>query len=108
VVTDYELEPAADHPFRSEQQVVVIRAGDLELDAVISRGPDGVELAAALDELRRPRAERPPLYGLVHYEMARLVFQPLTAFARTGPRHLMISSANIDLASLMKTLDFTT
>lgn len=40
--------------------------------------------------------------------MARLVFQPLTAFGDEGPRHLMISSAHIDLASLMKTLDFTT
>jgi len=108
VVTDYAVGPTTDHPFRSEQQVVAIRAGALELDAVISRGPDGRELAAALDELRAPGAERPPLYGVLHYEMARLVFQPLTAFGDAGPRHLMISSAHIDLASLMKTLDFTT
>ncbi len=108
VITDYELGATVDHPFRGEQQVVPIRAGGLELDAVISRGPDGVALAAALDDLRRPRAARPPLYGLVHYEMARLVFQPLTTFADDGPRHLMISRDHIDLASLMKTLDFTT
>lgn len=108
VVTDYAIGPATDHPFRSEHQVVAMRAGALELDAVISRGPDGSELAAALDQLRAPTADRPPLYGVVHYEMARLVFQPLTAFGADGPRHLMISSAHIDLASLMKTLDFTT
>jgi len=107
IVTGYELGDTVDHPFRSEQQVVPLRTGALELDAAVSRGPDGVELVAALDELRAPRAVRPPLYGVVHYEMARLVFQPLTAFGDDGPRHLMISSANIDLASLMKTLDFT-
>jgi hypothetical protein len=40
--------------------------------------------------------------------MARLVFQPLTALAAKGPQHLMISSEKIDLAALMKTLDFRT
>jgi hypothetical protein len=39
--------------------------------------------------------------------MARLVFQPLAAWRDTGPAHLMISTDKIDLASLMKTLDFT-
>jgi hypothetical protein len=108
VVTDYQLGTPADHPYRSEQLIVPLRAGALELDAVISRGPDGAELGAALGELRKPRARRLPLYGLLHCEMARLVFQPLTALGDDGPRHLMISGANIDLASLMNTLDFTT
>jgi hypothetical protein len=44
----------------------------------------------------------------MHYEMGRLMFQPLTAFTDDGPTHLMISTEKIDLASLMKTLDFTT
>jgi hypothetical protein len=44
----------------------------------------------------------------MHYEMGRLAFQPLTALDDEGPRHLMISTHKIDLASLMKTLDFTT
>jgi hypothetical protein len=107
VVADYELGEPAPNRFRSEQQVVPLRTADLELDAVIPAGRDGVELGAALDELRRAR-ERPALYGVLHYEMARLVFQPLTALTGDGPRHLMISSQNIDLAALMKTMDFTT
>jgi hypothetical protein len=40
--------------------------------------------------------------------MGRLVFQPLTALTSKGPRHLMISNEKIDLAALMKTLDFST
>jgi hypothetical protein len=109
VVTDYELGAAEPNPFRSEQQRVPLRAAGLELDAVISTGPDGEELRTALGELRKAKAKaKPPLYGLVHYEMARLVFQPLTALAAKGPRHLMISSEKIDLAALMKTLDFRT
>ena len=43
----------------------------------------------------------------MHYEMGRLMFQPLTALDEDGPQHLMISTDKIDLASLMKTLDFT-
>jgi hypothetical protein len=107
VVTDYELGAAKPNPFRTEQQVMPLRAAGLELDAVISNGPDGAELRDALGELRKA-TKKPALYGLVHYEMARLVFQPLTALAPTGPRHLMISSEKIDLAALMKTLDFRT
>jgi len=107
IVTDYELGPVAPNPFRAEQQVMPLRAGGLELDAVISTGPDGAELRDQLADLRKAKT-KPPLYGLVHYEMARLVFQPLTAFAAKGPQHLMISSEKIDLAALMKTLDFKT
>jgi hypothetical protein len=107
VVTDYELGAAAANPFRSEQQVMPLHGAGLALDAVISTGPDGTELRESLGELRKAKT-KPALFGLVHYEMARLVFQPLTAFAATGPRHLMISAEKIDLAALMKTLDFKT
>ena len=107
IVTDYELAAAEPNPFRSEQQVMPLRAQGLELDAVISTGPDGEELRSSLGDLKKAKT-KPPLYGLVHYEMARLVFQPLTALGPKGPQHLMISSEKIDLAALMKTLDFRT
>jgi hypothetical protein len=107
VVTDYELGAAAPNPFRSEQQVMPLRASGIEFDAVVSNGPDGAELRESLADVRKGK-NKPPLYGLVHYEMARLVFQPLTAITADGTRHLMISSEKIDLAALMKTLDFTT
>jgi hypothetical protein len=107
VVTDYELGAAAPNPFRAEQQVMPLCASGLELDAVVPDGPDGAELLAALADVRKGK-KKPALYGLVHYEMARLVFQPLTAITHKGTQHLMISSEKIDLAALMKTLDFTT
>lgn len=108
IVSDWQLGTPAPNPYRPEQQVFPLTAEGLELDAVCSTGPDGRELMAALRALAKPRAERPPLYGLMHVEMGRLVFQPLTVFGEDGPAHLMISDDNIDLASLMKTLDFST
>jgi hypothetical protein len=107
VVTDWQLGAPAANPYRPDQQVFPLTAGGLELDAICSTGRDGGELMTALRGFVKPRAKRPPLYGLMHFEMGRLVFQPLTVFGDGGPRHLMISGENIDLASLMKTLDFS-
>jgi len=108
VVTDWELSPGATNPNRKEQQVFPLRFGALELDATVSTGPDGEELAKALKGFLKKGAKRPKLYGLLHYELCRLVFQPLSAFEDDAPpKHLMISGEKIDLASLMKTLDFT-
>lgn len=108
VVTDWELSPGATNPNRKEQQIFPLRFGALELDATASTGPDGEELTKALKGFLKKGAKRPKLYGVLHYELCRLVFQPLSAFDGDGPpKHLMISSEKIDLASLMKTLDFS-
>jgi hypothetical protein len=107
IVSDYKLAAPEPNRFRPEQQVMALQTGGLELDAVVSTGPDGAELLDALGAVKKAKT-KPPLYGLVHYEMARLVFQPLTALGPKGPQHLMISSEKIDLAALMKTLDFRT
>lgn len=106
VLTDWQLGAPVANPFRPEQQVYPLTAGDLAVDCVCSTGPDGVALAKRLAGFTGAKATRPPLYGLLHVEMGRLVLQPLTAFSDDGPLHLMIEDANIDLAQLMKTMDF--
>jgi hypothetical protein len=107
VVREWELGTPGPNPFRPEQQVFPLSSGGLALDAVCSTGPDGKELGEALKSFSKARSKRPPLYGVMHVEMGRLMFQPLSAVGDDGPEHLMISGENIDLASLMKTLDFT-
>ena len=107
VVDEWELGAPAPNPYRPEQLVFPMTAGPLSIDVVCSTGPDGTELSAALRAYAKPRAKRPPLYGVMHVEMGRMLLQPLTVFGDDGPQHLMISEDNIDLASLMKTLDFT-
>ena len=108
ILRDWELAAPEQSEHRPEQTIYRIVADGRTYDAIASRGVDGEALRAALDGLRKKGAKRPPLFGLVHYEMARLVFQPLAVFGERGPTHLMISADNIDLASLMKTLDFST
>lgn len=107
VVPEWELGAPAPNPFRPEQLVFPMTAGGLAIDVVCSTGPDGRELQEALTAYTKPRAKRPPLYGVMHVEMGRMLLQPLSVFGDKGPRHLMISEDNIDLAALMKTMDFT-
>ncbi len=107
VLTDWEVGAPENTEQRPDQTIYPIVAGGRAFDAIVSRAEDGATLRAALDAYRKPKAKRPPLLGIVHYEMARLVLQPLSVFHDTGPLHLMISADKIDLASLTKTLDFT-
>ena len=52
------------------------------------------------------KKDGPPLYGLMHYERCRLVFQPLAAF-KPEPDYLPISKENVNKAALLKALKFT-
>ncbi len=83
-----------------------ITAGPLTLTAIASAQPDGQCLRDHLEKLRQLQSARPPLFGLLHYERCRLVFQPLSAF-RPQPESLTLSSANINKAALLKALSFT-
>jgi hypothetical protein len=105
VLHDYAIGP----PTNGQTSGLVdfpITAGRLSLTAIASTQPDGQTLREQLEHLQTLKKERPPLFGLLHYERCRLVFQPLTAF-RPRPESLTLSSANINKAALLKALSFT-
>ncbi|MEQ1501784.1 MAG: hypothetical protein ABMB14_06115 [Myxococcota bacterium] len=83
----------------------VTPGGAIELDAIASTNEGGKELRSALDALRSAPS-RPPLFGVVHVDLCRLVFQPLSALEPRGPRHLMLSTEKIDTKQLLKTMTF--
>ena len=88
------------------QTVYPITAGNLTLSAIVGPEAEGKSLRKSLDDLRKLKKNRPPLYGLMHYERCRLVFQPLTAF-RPEADYLTISKENVNKAALLKALSFT-
>jgi hypothetical protein len=88
------------------QTVYPITSGRLTLSALVGAEAEWKALRQNLDELRKLKKRRPPLYGLMHYERCRLAFQPLTAF-RPKPDYLTISKENINKAALLKALSFT-
>jgi hypothetical protein len=74
---------------------------------VVSQGVEGQALYRGLEALRNKK-KRPPLFALLHYEMCRLVLQPLAVFDKDGPIPLMLSEEKIDRAALLKALNFNT
>jgi hypothetical protein len=90
---------------RDDQIVHRIESAGLELEAPVSKSIEGTTLQKSLAELGKKR-ERPALFGLLHYERARLVLQPLSVFAEGGMDQLMISKEAVDRAALLKTLRF--
>src|SRR5262249_20720338 len=58
------------------------------LTGVVSAQEDGKSHRKFLDEMGKKKPA--PLFGLLHYEKCRLMFQPLTLFGPKGPAHLML------------------
>lgn len=104
VLRDYEIgkPEAGESP---GQQVFPITAGGLMFSANAGSEAEGKTLTKCLDDLRKLKKNRPPLFGLMHYERCRLVFQPLTAF-RPEPDYLPISKENVNKAALLKAMSF--
>ena len=78
------------------------------LDAMVPTGADGKTLAGHLElhAKRKPDPKKPPapLYGLVHYELGRLVLTPLATLSADGPLHLTLSNEKINLSALLGSL----
>jgi hypothetical protein len=104
VLEDWQIGEPSE---RAEQQQLVfpIVHGDITFDAPVTQGPEGKALHTALQALRKKKT-RPPLFGLLHYEMCRLVLQPLATFSKDGPEELMLSQEKIDRKELLKALKF--
>jgi hypothetical protein len=90
------------------QYVYPTQHGRTTLDLIVSSGPDGKELRAAMDALRDASATSspPPLFGVMHYELGALVVQPLATLGPDGPNYLPISNERIDPATLLKSIKF--
>jgi hypothetical protein len=82
-----------------------IRCGTIELDALVSTGDEAKPLRKYLDSAAKAKT-RPPLFGLLHYEMCRLVVEPLSVFGEQGPKHLTISDEKVDRKALLQALKF--
>jgi len=90
---------------RDGQIVYPVQTPTLSMRAVVPATADGATLRNQLDELRN-RPSRPPLFGLMHFERAQLILQPLSVFEETGPKLLTISDQAVDRAALLKTMKF--
>ena len=91
-----------------ERRIFTVIAHGLEFDAVVPTGTDGRALSGHFEKhaRRKPDPAKPcaALYGLVHYELGRLVLSPLATIAADGPVHLTLTGEKINLAALLGSL----
>jgi hypothetical protein len=83
-----------------------IESRALTFEARLDRGPSGIPLRARLSKLSE-RKIRPSLYGVVHYESCRLIFQPLSALEKNEIEYLTVSQDKINQAELVRAMKFT-
>lgn len=72
---------------------------------VTGTGPEDAVLREHLAVWKKK--QRGPLYGLLHYEACRFMFQPLTLHGGKEPEAVQLGQAPFDAASLVKALKFT-
>jgi hypothetical protein len=106
ILRHYEIGPPGDGD-EPGQLDYPITAGALALHAVVSPGVEGKALKKGMDDLKKPKKHRPPLFALLHYERCRLVLQPLSIFGDDGPDYLTISREHVNKAALLKAMSFT-
>ena len=88
--------------------LLTIESEGLQLSARLEAGPSGVPLRGVVKKLAELESEeRPPLYGLAHYEQCRLVFQPLSAWGVNGIEYLTLIGDKISQAEIVKAMKFT-
>jgi len=83
-----------------------ITSSGLVLSAIVGADVEGKALKKNLAELSKQKKDLPPLYGLMHYERCKMMFQPLTVF-RPAPDYITISNESINKAALLKALKLT-
>jgi len=99
-----------ENPARAtpERRIFTVTAHGLEFDAVVPTGTDGKALIKHFEKRakRGPDPSRPnaALYGLVHYELGRMVLSPLATLTANGPEHLMLTGEKINLTALLGSL----
>lgn len=86
--------------------VFAMLAETLTCEATVSKAPDQSILMKEMKSFEHARMCPGTIFGLMHYERCKLVFQPLTVFEKKGPKHLMISPEKVDPKALLSTLKF--
>lgn len=103
VLRDYAVGASGDGD-EPGQTAYPITAGHMTLNAIVGPPVEGKTLKKHLDDLRKLKRNRPPMFGLMHYERCRLVLQPLAAFTASGPEYLTISQERVDKAAILRDL----
>jgi len=81
----------------------------LTLEGEVSTTEEGKALRVVLEDLRKKanRRRRPPLYGLLHFDRCRPIFQPIALIEANGPEYVTLSKEKKNLQKLVQSLRYT-
>jgi hypothetical protein len=88
-------------------ELMPLMSGGLPLSARLDSGASGIPLTGSFKKIASAKKNRPQLFGVVHYESCRFMFQPLSALREDGPEYLTISADKVSQAALVKAMKFT-
>ncbi len=107
----------AEMPHARDGQIIFpCTAFNLQMEAIVSSGPDGEALRnvlkswSATDDKRKKKTvtaePNAPLLGLLHFDRCRLLLQPLSLLTPQGPEYLTLTKDKVNTAALLKSLKF--
>jgi hypothetical protein len=105
VLTGWDLGAPEEHKEESKWVYPITWRG-LTLHGEVASTGEGKALKAAMDGLRKKKKCRPPLFGLLHFDRCRPIFQPLSLLEPNGPEFLTLSKEKVDARSLLQVLKF--
>lgn|GEM_PF-699370 len=107
LLTDWEMGEPNDAAFDDRLVYPIVSKGRT-YSAIASKAKDGEALRERLAQLAERKRDKPALFGLMHYEAARLVFQPLSALSvkKDDVELVALSNDKIDPKTLLGALNF--
>jgi len=96
----------AEELTREQLQLFPIITDAATYYCALGSGPENDFFRDSLLKLNKKKLKA-PMFGVMHYESCRLMFQPLSLIKEDGPEQLMLSKETFDQAALVRALKFT-
>jgi hypothetical protein len=104
ILTNWNLKETPEYE-NDENSFYLLTSGRLSFHLSLSK-KDKDESNMTLETLRKAKPDSHKIFGLLHFESCKMIFQPVTLFDDKGPKYLQISDKKIDRAALLRTLKF--
>lgn len=105
MLSDWALHSESPIGENDENAYYELNTGRLHFHLALSK-KDKEESTNILETLKKAKPKTHKIFGLLHFENCRMIFQPLTICDKKEPKYLQISDKKIDRAALLRTLKF--
>ena len=101
-----DWDSGAKQSFDEGYDELALAGAGMAFSCRLDRGASGNPLLGVMTQLAHKK-NRPPIFGVAHYEACKIILQPLAALGKDGPEYLTVSPDKISQAELVKAMKFT-